>query len=146
LFNQSQRLHITPLIIDSLRGRYTCTHAYKHHGQKQFQETSRAPAFGRHAPDLKKYCIMYLILLCSNEVIYMLFHCVINSVIFLTYSPWTTGSQPSWCTGFNKNDCKVQVYTENLFYSHDTSFFNVLLQILYINSININILSFHLIS
>jgi len=36
-----------------------------------------------------------------------LFHRMINSVIFLTYSPWTTGSQPSWCTGFNTNDSKV---------------------------------------
>ena len=44
-----------------------------------------------------------------------LFHCVINSHIFdiASYSPQTTGSQPSWCTGFNANDCIK--YTENLF-------------------------------
>jgi len=47
--------HITPLVIKSLGGRDTHTHtqAYSHHGQKQFQETSGAPAFGRRAPGLK---------------------------------------------------------------------------------------------
>ena len=45
--------HITPLVINSLGGGHTHTHAYRHRGQKQFQETSRAPAFGRRAPGLK---------------------------------------------------------------------------------------------
>jgi len=39
-----------PLVINSLGGRHT--HAYRHCGQKQFQETSRVPAFGWRTPDL----------------------------------------------------------------------------------------------
>jgi len=46
--------HITPLVINSLGGRHTHTHAYRHHGQKQFQETSRMPAFGQCTLGLKK--------------------------------------------------------------------------------------------
>jgi len=45
--------HIMPLVINSLGGRHTCTHAYRHRGQKQFQETSHVPAKSRHAPGLK---------------------------------------------------------------------------------------------
>jgi len=45
--------HITPLVINSLGGGHTHTHAYRHRGQKQFQETMRAPTFGRRAPGLK---------------------------------------------------------------------------------------------
>jgi len=48
--------HIMSLVINSFRGRdihtHTCTHAYRHHGQKQFQETSRTPAFGWRTPGL----------------------------------------------------------------------------------------------
>jgi len=42
-----------PLAINSLGGGDTHTHAYRHRGQKQFQETSHALAFGQHAPGLK---------------------------------------------------------------------------------------------
>jgi len=46
-----------PLVIKSLGGghthTHTCTQTYSHHGQKQFQETSRMLAEGRHAPGLK---------------------------------------------------------------------------------------------
>jgi len=41
--------HITLLVINSLGGGQSYT-AYSHHGQKQFQETSCAPAFGQHTP------------------------------------------------------------------------------------------------
>jgi len=41
--------HITPLVINSLGGGDTHTHAYSHHGQQQFQGTSHAPAKGRCA-------------------------------------------------------------------------------------------------
>jgi len=34
------------------------THAYSHRGQKQFQETSRVPAFNWRAPDLEIYPIL----------------------------------------------------------------------------------------
>jgi len=51
---------ITPLVINSLGGGHTHTHThthmhdvYSHHGQKQFQETSCALAFGWHTPVLK---------------------------------------------------------------------------------------------
>jgi len=47
--------HIMPLVINSLGGGHTHTHtqARSHHGQKQFQETSRVPAKGQHMPGLK---------------------------------------------------------------------------------------------
>jgi len=45
--------HIMPLVINSLGGGHTHTHTYSHRRQKQFQETSRVPAFGQHAPGLK---------------------------------------------------------------------------------------------
>jgi len=34
-------------------------HAYKHHGQKQFQETSRVPVEGQRAPGLIKQPAVY---------------------------------------------------------------------------------------
>ena len=34
------------------------THAYRLRGQKQYQETRRAPAKGRRTPGLKIYCIL----------------------------------------------------------------------------------------
>jgi len=43
--------HIMPLVINNLGGGHT--HTYRHCRQKQFQETSRAPAKGQHAPGLK---------------------------------------------------------------------------------------------
>jgi len=45
--------HFMPLVINSLGGRYMHIQAYRHRGQKQFQETSRALAFGWRIPDLK---------------------------------------------------------------------------------------------
>jgi len=45
--------HITPLVIHSLGGKHTHTHAYSHCGQKQFQETSHVLAFGWLTPGLK---------------------------------------------------------------------------------------------
>jgi len=43
--------HIMPLVINSL-GAGVDTNAYRHYGQKQFQETSRTSTFGWRAPDL----------------------------------------------------------------------------------------------
>jgi len=40
-----------PLVINSLRGGHT--QAYRNRRQKQFQETSRTPAFGQHVIGLK---------------------------------------------------------------------------------------------
>jgi len=45
--------HTTPLVINSLGGGHTHIHTYSHHGQKQFQEASHAPAKGQHMPGLK---------------------------------------------------------------------------------------------
>jgi len=42
-----------PLVINSLGGGHTHTHTCRHHGQKQFQETSHTPAKGQHATGLK---------------------------------------------------------------------------------------------
>jgi len=39
--------HIMPLVINSFRGRHTHMQTYRHCGQKQFQETSHVPVFGR---------------------------------------------------------------------------------------------------
>ena len=49
--------HIMPLVINNLGGRHTHTHAYRHRGQKQFQEISHALAFGWRAPGLKTFQI-----------------------------------------------------------------------------------------
>jgi len=46
--------HITPLVIHSLGGGHTHTHAYSHRGQKQFQETRCTPAKGWRTPGLTK--------------------------------------------------------------------------------------------
>jgi len=48
----SMSYYITPLVINSLGG--THTQAYRNCGQKQFQETSRAPANSQCAPGLKR--------------------------------------------------------------------------------------------
>jgi len=68
--------HIMPLVINCLGGghthahahthRHTQTHrhthmqAYSHHGQKQFQETSHAPAEGWRTPGLKRRKIRFV--------------------------------------------------------------------------------------
>jgi len=56
--------HITPLVINSLRGGHTNTHthththtqAYRHCRQKQFQEASHMLTEGQHATGLKSSC------------------------------------------------------------------------------------------
>ena len=65
--------HMTPLVINSLGGGHTDTHT--RHGQDQFLETRRAPAYGRCAPGLKS---LYVEL---TEVVIALIPCSVQARI-----------------------------------------------------------------
>jgi len=61
--------HKMPLVINSLREEthtHTHTHTYSHRGQKQFQETSCAPALGQCTSGLKLNEISVKLLCCDS--------------------------------------------------------------------------------
>jgi len=51
---------------------HTHTQTYSHRGQKQFQETSRTPAFGWHVPGLKIYVTNVICPLCHTTLTLLL--------------------------------------------------------------------------
>jgi len=71
-------LHITPIVINSLRGEHT--HTYRHYRQKQFQETSCMPAGGLKDTDgISQFCVVLISLdrsmYCSMIIMLRLMYC-----------------------------------------------------------------------